>query len=100
MKVITKEEYAIRQEPKIVHQGFHQSTDQMEFSNLLESDKIVLDALKRVEAANRSDLVELCALPRTTIYDALIRLERIGVIERYHEERMTRGRPKTFYRVL
>ncbi|MFQ5818405.1 MAG: hypothetical protein ACE5I5_00205 [Candidatus Heimdallarchaeota archaeon] len=67
---------------------------------LLRTDKIVLDSLKHLYSATRSDLVKRCHLPSTTIYDALIRLQRIGAVERYFEDRKTRGRPKTFYRIL
>ncbi len=58
-------------------------------SQLLGTDKIVLDSLKNLYSATRSDLVKRCQLPSTTIYDALIRLQRIGAVERYFEDRKT-----------
>jgi len=67
-------------------------------TSLRDNDRIVFDALLKVNDVTRSELVKLCKLPRTTIYDALVRLERIGVVERFFEKRSTRGRPKTFYR--
>ena len=100
IKTIVNEKQASKQETNVVHQVFHKAIDQMEFSDLRMNDKIVFEALSRVKSATRSDLVKLCALPRTTIYDALIRLERIGFVERYPDERTTRGRPKTFYRLI
>ena len=66
--------------------------------DLRENDRVVLDALIGVHHATRSNLVQLCELPRTTIYDALVRLERLGIVEHYFEERKTRGRPKTLFR--
>lgn len=75
-------------------------TAQLSTPRLLKTDKIVLNALKYFHSATRSDLVKSCQLPTTTIYDALIRLQRIGAVERYFEDRKTRGRPKTFYRIL
>ncbi|MFQ5818852.1 MAG: helix-turn-helix transcriptional regulator [Candidatus Heimdallarchaeota archaeon] len=78
---------------------FRKVTDQMEFSDLRATDRIVLKALRRVRSATRSDLVKLCHLPRTTIYDAIIRLERLGTVERYPEERTKRGRRKILYRI-
>ncbi len=75
-------------------------TAQLSTPQLLKTDKIVLDALKYLHSATRSDLVKSCQLPLTTIYDALIRLQRIGAVERYFEDRKIRGRPKTFYRIL
>ncbi|MFX0202431.1 MAG: hypothetical protein ACFFCW_40515 [Candidatus Hodarchaeota archaeon] len=73
---------------------------QVSTPQLLTTDKVVLDALKYLHSATRNDLVKSCQLPPTTIYDALIRLQRIGAVERYFEDRKTRGRPKTFYRIL
>ena len=67
-------------------------------TSLRDNDRIVFDALLQVNDVTRSELVKLCSLPRTTIYDALVRLERLGVVERFFEKRSTRGRPKTFYR--
>ena len=86
--------------PTVAPQMVQEATAQIESLHLRENDQIVLDALMRISNATRSDLVKLCDLPRTTIYDALIRLIRFGVVERYFEERTKRGRPRTFYRVL
>lgn len=67
-------------------------------TSLRDNDRIVFNALLQVNDVTRSELVKLCSLPRTTIYDALVRLERLGVVERFFEKRSTKGRPKTFYR--
>ncbi|MFQ6126934.1 MAG: helix-turn-helix domain-containing protein [Candidatus Heimdallarchaeota archaeon] len=99
LRTIVKEKRTLKQESKVVHQLFRKVTDQREFSDLLPNDSIVLNTLRRVSRATRSDLVKLCDLPRTTIYDALIRLKRLGAVERYPEERTKRGRPKIFYRI-
>lgn len=75
-------------------------TAQLSTPQLLKTDKIVFDALKYLHSATRSELVKSCQLPPTTIYDAFIRLQRIGAVKRYFEDRKIRGRPKTFYRIL
>jgi uncharacterized membrane protein len=67
-------------------------------THLRKNDRNVLETLLQVSDITRSELVKLCDLPRTTIYDSLVRLERLGIVERYFEERTTRGRPKTYYR--
>ena len=67
-------------------------------TSLRDNDRIVFDTLMQANDVTRSELVKLCRLPRTTIYDALVRLERLGVVEHFFEKRSTRGRPKTFYR--
>jgi len=47
---------------------------------------------------NRDGLIELTRLSRTTIYDALVRLDLKGLVENFSEERGDRrGRPKEFF---
>ena len=65
--------------------------------SLLENDLRVLEALRCTGSATRSELVQRCQLPRTTVYDALVRLETKGLVVRYFEPRKTRGRPRTFF---
>lgn len=103
---MAKSQVQLRKRPEtkeIVHptvaQVVREVTTQTVIPHLRENDQVVLDALKGVSHATRSDLVKLCDLPRTTIYDALVRLERHGAVEHYFEERTTRGRPKTLFRV-
>lgn len=90
----------IQKRPTYTDHPDRKLTAQLSAPQLPKTDKIVFDALKYLHSATRSDLVKICQLPPTTIYDALIRLQRIGVVERYFEDRKTRGRPKTFYRIL
>jgi len=84
-------------EMKFGSQVLRQVADPLELSDLSKNDQIVFNVLKCVGWATRSDLVKLCDLPRTTIYDALVRLERREVVERFYENRTTRGRPKTYF---
>lgn len=64
---------------------------------LLVNDRLILEALRCTGGATRSELVERCDLPQTTVYDTLIRLERKGFVERYTEPRTIPGRPKIFF---
>jgi len=98
-RTIVKENHPLTQKSEIGHHALRKAADPREVTPLPENERIVLEALRRVGKATRSNLVKLCALPRTTIYDVLIRLERQGAVERYPEERTTRGRPKIFYRI-
>lgn len=98
-QTIAKETYSLTQKKEIGHNALRKAADPRAATPLPENERIVLEALRRVGEATRSNLVKLCALPRTTIYDVLIRLEQRGAVERYPEERTTRGRPKIFYRI-
>lgn len=66
-----------------------------------ESDKLVYQALLNCfpNWRTRPKLVEETKIPRTTVYDALDRLEKRGLVEMDKEIRHTRGRPKTFFRM-
>lgn len=85
--------------PKITPLMLPEPKVQQVLPQLRENDRIVLEALLRVNNATRSQLVRMCGLPRSTIYDSIIRLQRLGVVEQYFEERKTRGRPKTIFRI-
>lgn len=71
--------------------------DNLKSSQLLENDILILKAIRCTGGATRSELVVRCDLPQTTVYDALVRLERKGFVERYTEPRTLPGRPKIFY---
>lgn len=86
--------------PQIVPLLLREAKAQQVLPQLRENDRIVLEALIHVDYANRSQLVRMCDLPRSTIYDSLIRLQRLGVVDQYFEERTTRGRPKTIFRII
>ncbi|MFQ6126619.1 MAG: hypothetical protein ACE5R6_18695 [Candidatus Heimdallarchaeota archaeon] len=86
--------------PQIVPYVLREAKAQQVLPQLRKNDRIVLEALIRVAYATRSQLVRMCGLPRSTIYDSLIRLQRIGVVDQDFEERKTRGRPKTIFRII
>ena len=62
-------------------------------------DGIVYGVLQKYGPATRAMIVELTGLPRTTLYDALIRLMLKGYVRKFTEERNRRGRPKVFYQL-
>ena len=98
-KIIEKGKYSKTQDLSIDPRFLQQHDDPFEYMDLLETDRAMLEALRRTHNASRSDLVKICSLPRTTIYDTLIRLELLELVEHFSEKRSIRGRPKTLYRL-
>ena len=64
-----------------------------------EVDETVFDVLQKHGPATRSKLVEITGLPRTTLYDSLVRLILKGFVRKFDEDRNKRGRPKVFYQL-
>jgi predicted transcriptional regulator len=48
---------------------------------------------------SRSELVDITGIPRSTIYDAILRLMDWKMIKRIKEKRVLPGRPRIFYRI-
>lgn len=63
-----------------------------------ENDQKIYQALENNGYLLRRELVWVLKIPRTTVYDALMRLERAGKVEGFNEKRTTRGRPRRFWR--
>lgn len=72
-------------------------TDSNQITN--EIDAIVFGVLKKHGPVTRSKLVEITGLPRTTLYDSLVRLILKDHVRKFDEERNQRGRPKVFYQL-
>ena len=98
-KLIEQGKYSKTQDLSIDPRFLRQHDDPFEYMDLLETDRAILEALRRNHNASRSDLVKICSLPRTTIYDTLVRLELLKLVEHFSEKRSIRGRPKTLYRL-
>jgi len=62
-------------------------------------DGIVIGVLQKFGPVTRSMIVEITGLPRTTLYDSLIRLILKGFVRKFTEERNQRGRPKVYYQL-
>jgi len=84
----------------IVIEKISQEKDSDSFENLKKTDRRVLAALQRVGSATRSELAQLCTLPRSTVYDVLVRLRLTGSVERHIEPRTQPGHPKVFYQLM
>ena len=69
---------------------------------LNETDIRVLNAMQELRVSNRSFLVRMTNLPRSTIFDALRRLEKKGLIERdgMRPNGKKTGRPNSFWRLV
>lgn len=50
-----------------------------------------------LKGINRDGLVKLTGLPRTTIYDSLVRLYLRELVKNFLEKRYKKGRPKNFF---
>lgn len=61
-----------------------------------ENDKTVFEAMCRLKCADRDTLCNDTGLARTSVYDALKRLERENAVVRFHPKNGRRG-PKTIY---
>ena len=57
----------------------------------------VLILLEEYGDLNRGDMNKISGIPRTTIFESLIKLELEGKIKRYYAERKERGRPITMW---
>ena len=64
------------------------------------SDQRVYQLLQECGPLSRDALVERTGIPRTTVYDALMRLSLRGLITRFKEPRQTRGRRRVYFRVV
>ena len=66
-----------------------------------ETDMEIAKVLLEVYPAriDRPELVNKTGIPRTSVYDSLMRMDREGFVEISHEVRESRGRPKSFWRL-
>ncbi|MHA2494517.1 MAG: winged helix-turn-helix transcriptional regulator [Candidatus Hodarchaeales archaeon] len=62
-------------------------------------DRKIYQMLKEQGPLTRPELVELLRLPRTTLHDALTRLNVRGLIVRFTEPRGSRGRRPVFFKI-
>ncbi|MFQ6123189.1 MAG: helix-turn-helix domain-containing protein [Candidatus Heimdallarchaeota archaeon] len=95
---LLKKEYVKKEKPK---RRFPKKLIDQENSCQItnEIDEIVFCILKKHGPVTRSKLVEITGLPRTTLYDSLVRLILKNHVRKFDEERNQRGRPKVFYRL-
>jgi hypothetical protein len=63
-------------------------------------DRKVYQMLKKQGPLTRPELVELMGLPRTTLHDALTRLNIRGLIVQFTEPRESRGRRPVFFKLV
>ena len=65
-----------------------------------ETDNIVLSILKNQGPKTRAELVTLTKIPRSTLYDSLLRLILKDKVIKYSEKPDGPGRPKVFFKSL
>ncbi|MGQ4833262.1 MAG: winged helix-turn-helix transcriptional regulator [Candidatus Asgardarchaeia archaeon] len=68
-------------------------------SKMDDLDRKILSLLREHGPMTREEIVKRLNIPRTTVYDRLVKMILNGLVEKYSNNRRTRGRPKVFYRV-
>ncbi|MFX1405599.1 MAG: MarR family transcriptional regulator [Promethearchaeota archaeon] len=59
----------------------------------------LIKALKTNGAITRRELVKTLNIPRTTIYDNLLKLQKRKIIEKFTRNNGKRGRPLVFWKI-
>ena len=65
-----------------------------------ETDDIVLSILQKQGPKTRAELVSITNIPRSTLYDSLLRLILKEKVLKYSEKPDGPGRPKVFFRSM
>lgn len=60
----------------------------------------LIKTLKKIGPMTRRELVNHLNTPRTTIYDNLLKLQKIKLVEKYARNNGKRGRPLIFWKTL
>ena len=60
----------------------------------------LIKTLKKIGPMTRRELVNQLNTPRTTIYDNLLKLQKIKLVEKYARNNGNRGRPLVFWKSL
>ena len=59
----------------------------------------LIKTLQRIGPSTRAELVNVLETPRTTIYDNLLKLQKIKLIEKFSRNNGKRGRPLVFWKL-
>lgn len=65
-----------------------------------ETDDIVLNILQKQGPKTRQELVIITSIPRSTLYDSLLRLILKEKVLKYSEKPDGPGRPKVYFRSI
>lgn len=66
-----------------------------------ENDETIFDLLViHLDGLSRPEIVEELKISRTTIYDALVRLEKAGIVERFKKKVKHKGRKPVYWRIV
>jgi Fe2+ or Zn2+ uptake regulation protein len=58
----------------------------------------IVKILEEHGSLSRRDLVRISKAPRTTIYDNLVKLQKLGKIQKFSRSNGERGRPLVFWK--
>lgn len=68
-----------------------------EYTNLSSIQRNIVKALWKTKKLQRAGLVKILERPRTTIYDNLAQMEKVGIVEKLSRNAGNIGRPKIFW---
>jgi len=71
--------------------------DEKEFITPLQSR--IISILQNYGSLPRRDIVKLTNTPRTTVYDNLVKLHKLRIIEKFSRNNGKRGRPLIFWKL-
>jgi len=60
---------------------------------------VIIQLLRKHGSLTRREITTLTGIPRTTVYDTLISLILMGIVEKYVQHDGRRGRPKVYYQL-
>jgi len=69
-------------------------------NSCIEKIEIILNLLKSNGSMTRGELVSLTGMPRTTIYDCLVKLWLAGKVKRFPVRNGKKGRPKVYWKFI
>lgn len=70
-----------------------------ESDETIKLEKLLLNLLAEHGPLTRNELVKLTKLPRSTLYDNLVKLIDRGLVKKESLPRKTRGRPKVVFKL-
>lgn len=65
--------------------------------NIIQKRIFEIIAIK-IGGANRDEICDMTSMPRTTVYDNLVKLEKMKFVEKYSKSNGMRGRPIVYWR--
>ena len=62
--------------------------------------EVIFDGIKRLGPVTRNELMKELGIPRTTLYDNIVKLMINKQINKFSVSNKKRGRPKVYYKII